>query len=718
MRVVAVVSFALAVASQAAADQVKQDFALSGAVAPGSPVTIKGDWTASNQIPVFLRAVNTTDDTPVGNTEVASEQVKFIVPSTMKPGLYTVRIGSDKALVVPGTLEVPAAVTFETINPTTQYRGPAGTFDFTLVGDHFSTDACYDDVVVQGQDSIVKFRGVNAEDCRTNPNREAKAKACPEGSPGAKPGANTPQGTCLWVESSRLMHIVGYPASSYQGPMRVSVRVGNASSEQRQLVLARRSPAAIFVLSAGATAVLFLIVSWTVSHGLAHNKIGTRRLNLLETFILDSETNTYSLSKFQLLLFSATFIFGYLYVFLAIWLVQWKFTLPDVPPNIAGLLGFSGGTAIAAAGLTAARGSKGAGLQYPTGADLISTGGVVVGERFQFFVWTIVACVGFVMLLINQDPAKVDGFPQFPDGLLYVMGVSAASYLGGKAARKPGPIIQNIAPDVTTNELIVQGQNLASDGRFFIDGKELPIVPESQRTENTRKNLIQATPQLDAADTKFCTELKITIAAKDIDITQGEHRFRVVNRDGQFADVTFSAQQPTITAVYPEGTSPPDPPTRLLPAGDASITAVVKGQNLRVGSQVTWQPQGAAEPTEVSITSQKGDTELNVSLVPGPPGQGKLVLTTPSGFVANPTIKVEDSSDARTPPAPTPTPPPPSPQTPTPPSPPATTPSGSTSAEPIAPASSQGNVAPAQGPAGSDAAGNPAPAAGPQGGQS
>lgn len=161
---------------------------------------------------------------------------------------------------------------------------------------------------------------------------------------------------------------------------------------------------------------------------------------MLQSFILDPETSSYSLSKFQLLMFSATFIFGYLYVLLARWLVQWVPALPDVPPQLSGLLGISAATTVASTGLTAVNGTKGAGLQYPTGADLITSGGVVVPERFQFFVWTVIACTGFVALLIGQNPATLNGFPALPDGLLYVMGVSAAGYLGGKAVRKPGPV--------------------------------------------------------------------------------------------------------------------------------------------------------------------------------------------------------------------------------------------------------------------------------------
>jgi hypothetical protein len=414
-----------------------------------------------------------------------------------------------------------------------------------------------------------------------------------------------------------------------------------------------------------------------------------------------------------------------------------------VPQNVAGLLGLSGGTAIAAVGLTAARGSKGAGLQYPTGADLISNGGVVVGERFQFFVWTIVACSGFVMLLISEDPAKVSGFPQIPDGLLYVMGVSAAGYLGGKATRKPGPIIQSIAvdpkpkvdpitptgPDTPDKPvfpmLIVQGQNLASDGRFFVDGKELPIMPESQKAEGTPKELLKVTPQEGAADPKFATQLKIIIACKDVEVTKGDHRFRIVNRDGQFADIAFSDQQPRIMSVFPRGTTPPDPQTKKLPAGNETMSVVLRGENLPRGSEVAWQAPGATEPTDVTIADQNDDTELEVSLVPGEIGTGILTITTPLGFVTNASVAVEappksppSSSPTKMPPArPDPTPPTATPP-PTPTSSPTARSSTATAGGTVSPASSPDAGAPAPGPSPGRIAGSGAPSSGSQGGSS
>ena len=62
---------------------------------------------------------------------------------------------------------------------------------------------------------------------------------------------------------------------------------------------------------------------------------------------------------------------------------------------------------MAAVGITANRGSKGAGPLEPSFADFISSGGMVTGDRFQFFVWTLVGFLGFLLLVLLADPSTL-----------------------------------------------------------------------------------------------------------------------------------------------------------------------------------------------------------------------------------------------------------------------------------------------------------------------
>ncbi|MBV9611679.1 MAG: hypothetical protein JO091_04370 [Acidobacteriaceae bacterium] len=668
--------------SQTSSSAPKIDGGVSGIVAPGSVLTIPVTGETSHA--VRRHAINAPDNAfPPLTGEPSSNGLKILLPAQMDPGPYYFTLVDEKQTIIPGSIDVePDKIKLIAVHPATAYRGDASKFDFDVVGENFSLDPRNDDVTIEGQGSIVKNYGKSQADCN---GKEA----------------------CLWVQNDRLLHIVGYRAERHQGVVNVGVRVGNVTAaDQKPLVLARLSGTLVFILSAVITALLFWMVSAIVGTGLAKNKVGRRRLRLWQSFILDPETNSYSLSKFQLLIFSATFIFGYLYVLLSRWLVQWQFLLPDVPSTVAGLLGISGGTTVAAAGLTAARGSKGAGLQQPTGADLISTGGVVAPERFQFFVWTIVACGGFIALLVGQDPAKVSTFPDLPNGLLYVMGVSAAGYLGGKAARKPGPVLENIGVRKGTEDkpwpaLVVQGQNLASDGRFFVDEQELGFASDEDKAKfpNLPKTLVSATPQMGAADTKFSTQLEIIIATSSIDVTQGDHTFRIVNRDGQFADISFSASQPSITAVYARDQPPAggNGDAKTLPATDKVITVVIEGTGLAVGSQVDWRAPGASSfATQSPVAGGPGDgSQLWVSLVPGlrTDTPGALNVTTPKGFVASATVQVVKGPDGQSAVV--------------------TQPEVSPGASPTQPDAREGAPAPAQGASGATEPGATAPAEGP-----
>jgi hypothetical protein len=404
------------------------------------------------------------------------------------------------------------------------------------------------------------------------------------------------------------------------------------------------SEAGVLVWSIAIFMVLAFFIYRLVARGIKDDVIDGKHYSPFWSFFIDKETSTYSLSKFQLLLFSAVFVFGYLYVFLCSWLVQWHFLLPDVPTNFSGILGMSAGTTIAAAGATATRGSKGAGQTRPSAADFISVGGQT--ERFQFFIWTLVACFGFLALLISQNPATIQGFPTFPNGLLYVMGVSASGYLGGKLTRSAGPVIRNIAWDKGAQQIIVQGENLSSEGDFFVDGKKLPIVTDAD--PNAR--LVVAVPQEQASERTFSSQLTIKIApAAGLDLKTGDHMFRIVNKDAQFAEIRFTADPPAITAVVmadpnqiptvPAGADP----TKLVISGKKTAVVKVTGSGFRLGTTARWTPVNAKDPIDLRASAVVfvDSQTLKVTLVPGDPGTGAtLMLLTPNGFSAIATVTV------------------------------------------------------------------------------
>jgi hypothetical protein len=635
--------FTLLAVTAAAALHVVSSTPFNEAVTPGSTITLKTDFPAAHPVTVHLWILGGTEVERAGAPVDAKQEISYQLPNNLGPGRYYLTLSFNEpgatgaaapaatTELVPGELRVnPSAVKVDYAHPATAYRDQkTGGYDFDVIGDGFSTDPVNDHVLVEGQGDIIADRGVSADDCSQNKKKP-----------------------CLWVENAQKMHVVSYTGEPYQGQVNVSVRVGaTVSTTKQSLILARMSPSGVLLAAVAIFVLLCFFIYRLVSSGVDEHVIDGKKLPPWSAFFLDSETNSYSLSKFQLFMFAFVFVFGYLYVFFCRWLVQWAFELPDIPGNLAAMLGVSAGTTIVAAGATNARGNKGAGGLFPSFADFVSTGGLVVPERFQFFVWTVVACFGFVALLITQNPAKISGFPTFPDGLLYVMGVSSAGYLGGKLVRKPGPNLKNIAVDLNPSPppdqpplpagspvnpmVIVQGDNLSSKADFSIDGQKLPLLTDGQKKDagGNAQEMIESTPQTDAQDPAFSSQLKIRInqAVANVDLSKGEHVFRIMNPDAQFAEIRFTSNPPEITTVSE------------IKESTAEVPLTVTGENFQPNTVARWTKPGDSNPTDIPAEKVRFNsaTELVVTLVPGKAGTGSLLLKTPNGFSAMTAVDVK-----------------------------------------------------------------------------
>jgi hypothetical protein len=262
-------------------------------------------------------------------------------------------------------------------------------------------------------------------------------------------------------------------------------------------------------------------------------------------------------------------VFGYSYLTVARSLIQGVFEFAPIPEGLPGIIAVSAGTAALAAGVTNARGSKGAGDEQPSFADLITIGGVVVAERFQFLVWTVLGALAFLFVVVFSDPATIQNLPKVPEGFLYLMGISSAGYLGGKLVRRPGPIIDTIVAQQGTLVIDIQGSNLSQNASFMIDDRELthdllPLpsnVSQSRVPKDATLEVIRR--DNDANQTDFALVLRLTIADEktwlaerrkadpglksDPDWLGGTHRLCLVNPDGQKAVVSFTIKAKPMT---------------------------------------------------------------------------------------------------------------------------------------------------------------------------
>jgi hypothetical protein len=169
--------------------------------------------------------------------------------------------------------------------------------------------------------------------------------------------------------------------------------------------------------------------------------------NVLKILFLDTETNTYSLSKFQFYCWTTAALFGYSYLVISKMLVQ-RQSWPEIPGGLPAIVGIGAGTSVGSMLITGMRGPKGGGPEEPSLGDLVTTGGAAAPERVQMLVWTILGVAAFCYAVLQHTPGAIKELDPVPSGLMYMMGLSAAGYLSGKLVRKSGPVINeiNISP--------------------------------------------------------------------------------------------------------------------------------------------------------------------------------------------------------------------------------------------------------------------------------
>jgi hypothetical protein len=192
----------------------------------------------------------------------------------------------------------------------------------------------------------------------------------------------------------------------------------------------------------------------------------------------------------------------------------------------------SAATAATSQAMTGMKGSKGAGPIYPSMADFVSTGGIVVPERFQFFIWTIVGLATFLFLVVFSNPATIKDLPSIPNGFLVLMGISSSGYLGGKLARKPGPNVDDVAAGIGSLVLKVRGRKLSPDATFRIDGMNVKstdtIITAGDKPDDTSQ------------PPEFYMDLSVLISQPDKSwLSGGKHLLSVINPDGQSSDCNY-----------------------------------------------------------------------------------------------------------------------------------------------------------------------------------
>ncbi len=288
-----------------------------------------------------------------------------------------------------------------------------------------------------------------------------------------------------------------------------------------------------------ATIAIVLILVWTVRK----QTLGGEDY-ILRLLFLDKETNTYSLSKLQFYLWTIAAVFGYIYLSLSKNFFQQAYGLPPIPAGLPGIVGISAGTAVAAQVVTTINGPKGAGQPKPSISDFVTTGEMVVAERVQFLVWTVIGVVGFVIFTARLDPRTFKDLPDIPATLLTISGISAFGYLGGKLARKPGPVIteavMTTGPDPEDPQtagpfgiIDLRGQTLSKDATFRVDDVDLPFA----KLRGQKPQIVE--PLSASKDETMAKRIRLVVVLDDqtrpLFVPGSEHTVSIANPDSQRA---------------------------------------------------------------------------------------------------------------------------------------------------------------------------------------
>ena len=409
----------------------------------------------------------------------------------------------------------------------------------------------------------------------------------------------------------RQLTFSGVKVPGRPGKKRFTVAVNGVASNPAEVTFSEveGNTPRVWAVALLAGIVLLIYVLLRAGRKNVEHKVDGRTYFLTALF-LDKQTNTYSLSQCQFYAWTAASILGYIYLVTAKSLIQGSMSFPDIPAGLPGILLASAGTTVLAAGVANAKGDKGAGEIQPSLADFITTGGVVAAERLQFVVWTIVGVLTFLGLVFLSDPATIDTLPQIPSGFLELMGISSAGYIGGKLARKAGPTITSIAPNVKDGILSLElhGTGLSQNAAFKIGDDQVP--PDQILGDKHLPEVVQKDEN--SGDPTFATILRLNISNAKTNWLGDKVELTITNPDQQKAVASYNIAGRKIDSTSID---------------TAKNTFTILGQAFEPNSKVTFDPPSVtgsavaiADKTIAGTITGVAKGQVVTAIVTGPSG--------------------------------------------------------------------------------------------------
>ena len=478
---------------------------------PDTVVQIKLPGTIDVNKKLFLRFTvsnATIAELPLSGDQLSRRVAEVKIRGPLRSGTYGTELVSEEGKVLAsGPREIRVAIAekpvISAIYPKVIYPR-TGRYDFEIIGDNFSHFEA-DKIIIRINDVVVKLNKYDSDQAGN---------------------VLVPQDKRILpylVSDWRAIRICGLSLDSVQigRPLEITVEVDKLVSDPKPLALSlvqRYLPRVIAFAVLGGVIVL---VYFLFIRRMVRLQPENTPHPVMTCLFNEPQTNTYSLSKLQMVIWGGAAIVAYSYLAASQFLVQWKLGIPNVPDGLPMLLGISATTTALAVGATGIRGSKGAGTVNPGLADFITSGGVFAPERLQFFVWTMLGATTFVAATLFRDPGTATEMANIPDTFNQLMGASSLGYLAGKISRKPGPVIKSISPDDQSGGVRIIGENLSPTAQLLFNGALLTA------------KIIPAAGQPTGAE--FVSELLVTSTDTSFVLTPGSV-VQINNPDGQGAE--------------------------------------------------------------------------------------------------------------------------------------------------------------------------------------
>ncbi|MFZ5812722.1 MAG: hypothetical protein ACOY4F_11810 [Thermodesulfobacteriota bacterium] len=199
----------------------------------------------------------------------------------------------------------------------------------------------------------------------------------------------------------------------------------------------------------------------------------------------DKNTNTYSLSKLQALLWTVVVVWSYVFLALGKGVLTGEAAIPNFNASLLGLLGISYGGLITAKGLGNTHPKNDLAVTQQKLSDFFSENNEISLTRLQLFVFTLVGVGIYIFYSFTPDFFDT-GLPDIPTTLNGLFLVSQGGYIGGKltGATVVNYLLPRRVKKDFKNEITLVGRGFTDNTKLLLQGTQAP-TPTDFLNQNT-----------------------------------------------------------------------------------------------------------------------------------------------------------------------------------------------------------------------------------------